>query len=317
MPLPLACSILPILLMSLTSTLIEPNTSTLGASDLAIQSEQSAPANSVNLDRRYREGETLRYEMKAKNRGWEYQIQADAVVKKDSEGVFYEEINWSHLHSNTAITVSPSKQVSTQTLSLAETSKYLKIPNLSTVQAGLVGPMTDMLAFYSDVFLAKQLKLSHAGQHATLEHGTPNSWADGKRVLIGEDSIDFDLTFVSTDPDKHTAIILVRHVPPAHPQVKLQADWMKADVGNAPNNWVVVEKTSDGGFMAQVGQETFDVHLKLDTRDGKILSADLHNTVVSVRRNCADRALLKCDAARPESIVRDVSLTLVPDSNVP
>jgi len=281
---------------------------------MTTQSAQSVPDNSIKLDRRYREGEALRYEMKGSNHGWEYQIHADALVKKDDEGVFYEQISWSDLRSNAPMTLSPSSLDFRQTLSLAETSKYLTVPDLSKIQPILIGPITDMLTFYSDVFLSKQLKLSHVGQHAYFEHGTPNSWADGQRILLGEDSIDFDLTLVSADPAEHTATLLVRHVSPAHPQVHLPAEWMKAPVSDAPNNWVQVQK-AEGKFVAEVGLEIFDVRVKLDTRNGKILSADLHNPVVAVRRTCEDPILSKCDAPKAETIVRDVSLTLVPESN--
>ena len=295
----------------LIGALIDP-----GASTVVMQSAQSAPDKSVKLDRHYREGEALRYEMKGDNRGWEYQIQADAAVKKDSEGVLYEEIGWSNLRSNAPMSLSPSSLGFRQTLSLAETSKYLTVPNLSKVQPALIGPITDMLTFYSDVFLSKQLKLSHVGQHAYFEHGIPNSWADGERIVLGEDSIDFDLTLVAADPEAHTATLLVRHVSPVHPQVHLPAEWMKASVGDAPNNWVQVEKT-EGKFVAEVGLETFDVHVKLDTGNGRILSADLHNPVVTVRRICEDSALLKCDAPKAQTILREVSLTLIPEGNTP
>jgi hypothetical protein len=58
--------------------------------------------------------------------------------------------------------------------------------------------LLDPSKLYS-VFLTKQLKLSHVAQRAYFEHGTPTSWADGERILLGEDSIDFDLTLVSAD----------------------------------------------------------------------------------------------------------------------
>jgi hypothetical protein len=255
------------------------------------------------IQRSYHQGETLRYEMKGSNRGWEYQIQADAVVKLDAEKVFYEEIGWSNLRSNAPMTLSPGSLAFRQNLSMAD-SKYLGVPDLSKVQPFVIGPITDLLTFYADVFLAHNLGLKHAGQHEYFARGTPNSWADGQYVIVGQDSIDFDVTL--TAPDQ----LLVRHVSPPHPQVKLPAEWMKAPVGKAENNWVEVQKSSDK-FLAQVGEETFEVHIKLDPSDGKIISADLHNPVVFVSRECVDAALANCGAPKPESLTRDVSIHLI------
>lgn len=51
---------------------------------LIAQDASSHPSNpaSVMLERKYKLGETLSYEMKGSNHGWEYQIQANDLVKK-------------------------------------------------------------------------------------------------------------------------------------------------------------------------------------------------------------------------------------------
>ncbi len=82
-------------------------------------------------------------------------------------------------------------------------------------------------------------------------------------------------------------------------------------IAGGPNNWVQVERT-DSGYLAQVGQETFDVTLKVDTTDGKILSARMHNPVVTIRRTCGDAELAQCGAQVPQTITRDIELQLVP-----
>jgi hypothetical protein len=124
---------------------------------------------------------------------------------------------------------------------------------------------------------------------------------------MGQDAIDFDLTLLSADPQKHTATILVRHVPPEHPQIKLPAKWMEAPVSDTANNWVQVVKNGDS-YIAEVGKEVFDVRLIIDARDGKILSAELHNPIVAISRQCRDAALTQCEAPIPESILRQVTL---------
>lgn len=82
---------------------------------------------------------------------------------------------------------------------------------------------------------------------------------------------------------------------------------MQARVGDAANNWVQVEK-SDHSHIAQVGVETFEVRVKVDRHDGKILSAELHNSVVFRSRECEDADLSKCDASKMQTTLRDVTL---------
>ena len=278
---------------------------------LAITAQSQPDSNAhVTLQRTYRPGETLKYEMTGSNHGWEYRIDANDVIRQDSAGRFYEEIGWSNLRSNAPMTLSPASLAFRQTLSLTN-RQYLAVPDLSKVQPQLIGPITDLLTLYSDLYLAAQ-KLDHVGQQVHFPHGKPNSWADGRRVLLGEDAIDFDLTLVAANPREHTATVLIRHVPPEHPQIRLPAEWMKTPVADAPNNWVQVEKTADDTYIAQVGKEIFEVKLKVDTRDGKILSADLHNPVTATLRHCQDAALTQCDSPAPETIVRQVSLRLAP-----
>ena len=264
----------------------------------------------VALTRNYQAGETLKYEMKGSNSGWEYRIQAGSLVKKDAAGGFYEEIGWSDLQSNAPTTLSPASLAFRQTLSLGSEGKYLTVPDLSKVQPFLIGPITDLLTFYSDLFLAKRLNLATVGQHTYFEHGTPSSWSDGQHVIVGQDSIDFDLTLVSANTADHTAVITVRHVPPKHSQLHLPATWMEAPVGDTLNNFVNVVRQGDK-YEAQVGQEKFNVTMTVDTRYGKIVSAQMNNPVTTVIRECDDAKLTVCTPAKPGTILRQVSLTLI------
>jgi hypothetical protein len=72
-----------------------------------------------------------------------------------------------------------------------------------------------------------------------------------------------------------------------------------------------VEKKDDK-YLAEVGKETFDVRIKLDTNTGKILTASIDNPVVAVQRECTDAALSKCGDRQALTIRRQVEITLVP-----
>ena len=82
-------------------------------------------------------------------------------------------------------------------------------------------------------------------------------------------------------------------------------------VGDTANNWVLVERSGDK-YLAQVGKELFEVRIRVDTLDGKILSAQLHNPVTSIVRECEDAALSKCGKPEANNTLREVNLTLRP-----
>lgn len=268
--------------------------------------------NRSPLARHYTDDEKLTYHMKGDNDGWTYEVQANGIVKKDASGRLIEEYGWSDFKSNAGMTLSAPSLAFRQTLSLDPTTPP-SIPNLSQVQPFLIGPITDMLTFYADLWLAiRQGNLKGPGDHTYVKVGTPASWADGTYTIMGESSIDFDLTLKEIDSSNQVAVLLVKHVPPAQTQVKLPAAWMNAPVSDAANNWVQVSKNQAGKYDAGVGKETFDVEMKISLKDGRILSATMDNLVKTVHRECADAALLDCGASGNHTIHRQIELRLVP-----
>lgn len=276
---------------------------------LQFSSAQAAPGP---LTRHYSDGEKLTYHMKASNDGWHYEVQANGIVKKDASGHFVEEYGWSDFKSDAPMTLSPASLGFRQTLSL-DPATPPSIPNLSQVQPFLIGPITDLLTFYADLWIAnKQSGLARAGDHVYVKLGVPASWADGNYVILGEDSIDFDLTLKELNASSQVATLLVKHVPPAQPAVKLPAAWMQAPVADAPNNWIDVKKNQSGKYDAAVGKETFNVEIKISLKDGKILSATLDNLVQTRQRECSDAAFLDCGAPVDHQIRRQIELHHLP-----
>src|SRR5262249_22190292 len=156
----------------------------------------------------------------------------------------------------------------------------------------LVGPTLDLMTFYVDLWLAtKEGKLVHQGDHLDVPGKGANSWADGSYVTLGEDAIDFEIELSRLDEAAKTALVIVRHVPPEKPEIKLPAAWMKEPVGDTENNWVQVQKGEKGKFLAAVGKETFDVELTVSLADGHIVSATMDNIVDVLERECASAAL--------------------------
>ncbi len=277
----------------------------------AFAAAQAAPENDGGhaepqklLSRHYQDGEKLSYQMKATNEDrhgrLRYDIRADGVVKKNAAGEFVEEFGWSNLVvDGKPRPLADGSASLRQSLSL-EPGYTLTVPNLSQVDPILIGPITDLLTFYADMTVATgQGNLAHPGDHFYFKHGAPNSWADGNYALIGEDSIDFDVTLDAIDSANKIATLTVRHVPPPQPEVKLPAAWMKAPVADTPNNWVELtrnfaSKSATDKYAASVGKETFDVQLKVDLTTGRIISGSLDNPLEVLERDCTDETATTC-----------------------
>ena len=173
----------------------------------------------------------------------------------------------------------------------------------------MIGPITDWMTFYVDLWLANKLNtLNHAGDHFYFKRGAPNSWADGNYVVLGEDSIDFDFTLKEVNQPQKIATLVVRHVPPEKPEIKIPVEWMRAPVADTPNNWVEVEKGPNGKYLAEVGKETFEVQIKVSLVDGRILSAKIDNPVEAISRECTDAALTSCTDPVPHHILRQIEV---------
>jgi hypothetical protein len=272
-------------------------------------SGQVTSPNPSLLTRHYQEGEKLSYHMTATNKdnisAKRYEAQADGVVKKDSAGNFYEEYQWSGVVWNgKAVAVS---QEFRQILSLDPGFKP-PLPDLRKAAPGLVGPVLDLMTFYVDLAMAIRHGLNRPGDHAYIKFGRPSSWAAGEGAILGESSVDFDITFQRVDRSANTATLLVRHVPPAQSQVQLPAAWMRAPVVDTPNNWVSVRKSPNGKYVAAVGKETFDVVIKTSLADGRILSATMDNPVEVLERQCEDAALAICGDPIRYQIRRQIAI---------
>ena len=275
-----------------------------------LSAQVPAPAGGP-LTRHYHDGETLTYHMTATNEDWHYTADASGTAKKTASGSYIEEFRWTGMASNgQPITLAPAMAEFREPLSL-DPSWTPSAPGMSKTDPKMSGPILDFMTFYVDLWLMNKIGiLQHAGDHFLVPNPQPSSWADGTHVLVGKDHIDFDLNLQSIDPVKQTAVVVVHHVPPSHPNLQLPADWMQAPVADTANNWVEVTKTKDGKYQAGVGKETFDITIIVSTADGKILSASMDNPVVTSTRLCDDAALTKCGVAQPHTIHRHVEIAL-------
>lgn len=270
------------------------------------------------LHRSYEEGEQLRYRMTAVShkRGGTARLEAVAVaaVRQDEQDRFFEELRWTgFVRDGAPFELAASSRKFRQRLSLSSDA-YLSIPDLTQIQPVLIGPVTDLLTIYADLWLAmRQHGLSEPGDHARVRHGESNTWADGTRIVRGEDAIDFEITLVDIDATAGIATVLVRHVPPDRPAIDMPAEWMRQQLAEAPNNWMQVVNIGKGRYLAMTGNETFDVKIDVDLDDGSILFAHMDNRIEVLERICTGMALSDCGDARRHAIVREVELADVRD----
>jgi hypothetical protein len=272
-----------------------------------------AQTDSPLLVRRYRPGERILYRIAATNEEkgavTHYEAQADGEVKRDSAGEFFELFAWSNLKvGDDQVFLAPASVKFRERLSLSPSSRPA-IPDVRRIDPALVGPVVDLLTFYADLQVAlREPGLVLAGDHVYVNDGTPNSWADGKRVILGEDAIDFDITVADVGQNDSVVTLLLRHLPPARPAVLLKAPWMKVPVGESSNNWVQVSKRDGGGYLAAVGMETFVASIRLRAGDGGILGATLDNRVDVLERECRDTSFTICGDPRRYLIRRRVEI---------
>ncbi len=281
--------------------------------DVLAQASATISPNMSPLARRYQEGESVAYKMRATNEGHlrtiRYAADAEGRVKRASSGGFIEEFRWTRISLNgQPVPLTVASQQFREDLSLSPEYK-LSIPDLTKVQGLLIGPITDLLTFYVDVQLAmRQKNLVRPGDHVYMQHGIPNSWADGTYTVFGEDAVDFDLTLQGVDEKTQVATLVIRHVPPAQSRIHFPAAWMSKPVEGFATNWAEVSKGDGGKYVAEIGQETFEATIKLSLISGSILSATMNNPVDVLERDCDDAALLMCGAEVRYRIRRQIVL---------
>lgn len=281
--------------------------------------------------RQYKEGQTLVYRMRGINDGRHYEAVSHHLVKKKGDS-YYEEVVWKSLnYEGKKIDLSPMKDFR-QIVSL-DSNFVNSMPDIASLDPRsipfILGPILDLMTFYVDLnprLFASKINELEKGTRLTIPYNKPSSWADGRRVILGEDCIDFRLTFQSSE--KRKPLLRVEHIPPqSNLNLNLPEDWMRIPVSKlGPNNWVQIIKTSipQTPYMVSYGYEYFDVHIYLDSGDGKIVFAEMYNPVEKMNRTAGDVtmadnrvvAVKNQSEPSPEHTFRSISLELLPTEEI-
>jgi hypothetical protein len=291
----------------------------LAAAAVALTAQaQDASLPPSPIVRKYVEDERIEFDIRGTQHGRgatsDYKARVRGFVRSNGAGGWYEELAWSDLVVNgQAVTLPPEALRFRQRLSL-DPRAIQPPPSPATVPPDLAIPVFDLFNFYGDLILAARTQgLDKAGDRIRIPHNRANSWADGRNILVGEDAFDFEITVDSMDSASRTAVLTVRHVAPETPAINLVADWMRKPVSPpAANNWTQMGRFPPGKYTAAVGYETIEMKLVVDTRGGRLVSAQMTNPVEITERECTDAEAKSCGNPVQQRPTRRVELTPPP-----
>ena len=262
------------------------------------------------LERRYREGERLAYRITSEHTtdgrlDGSTEAHAVTVVKKNSKGAFFEEVQWVRLERNGAPIELPLEGLKLRQRVSLDPGFPLAVPlGLQQAPPPLVAPVLGLMALYADTQLALRAGLlRNAGDHGEVKSPVSRQWEGG------EDCVDFQVSLTSVDAAADVATLQVERVPPAEGCIQPPAPWMVQSVTGVPNNWYQVKQ--DGArWRAQTGEARNHDQIQLVLSTGAIRSATLSSPVELVSADCSDPELLVCSEPLRHRLNRKLQIAL-------
>lgn len=266
-----------------------------------------SPADPSPLLRRYEVGEHFRYRITQTETRNGQTSHLEATTEHDVVALgagFAEQVRWVSIHSAGIDRSAEAAAIPAYTLSL-EAGQGLESPRPSGA-VDLVGLTTDLQTFY--VAVSPALGIAHLvapGDSFTRPELIVGDFADGAAILSGRDCTMATLTLQSLDPETGAAVIETRFQPPTSSCLPAAA----AGGDGMPDNFQMVRKVGDQ-FLDLHGRESFVIVTTLEGRSGRIVTAEMVNTLELSGRSCADAALTRCAAIPAVKRERLVSLAL-------
>jgi hypothetical protein len=163
--------------------------------------------------------------MKGDNAGVAYEVRLTSTVKKHSDGHFFEEYAWSELTARGQPRPLPETSRNFRMAVTLEPGRAPFAPPDISKAPNLSGPVLDLVTFYADLYLAMHAgALRNPGDRFKVPSPGPASWADGRRILTGQDAVDFEVALTAIDEPGTTATLLVKHVPPEKESLRFPAE---------------------------------------------------------------------------------------------
>ena len=269
------------------------------------------------LTRTYTRGDHYRYRLSCisyQNGQWTSTTVSVAELKviDDGSGVPYDEIRWlSSLQmtpKDTTDETSLAVSVEPYRISLDPRGK---VPLPSLTVAGMTEPITDLNTFFVAISPALgALTLKKTGDSFASPIKAIGDFSNGKNILKGQDCL--QTTVRVTGKNDSDVFVETSFLPPAVTRLKFILPEMETPViRDTTNNFQMVMPAGPDKFNVQYGREFFYIHSRVRGADGKLLGADMSNSLtLKLKINC-DKDYQHCAFEMPMSIQRKLVLELL------
>ena len=267
--------------------------------------------NSQNIKyRNYKEGEVIRYRLTTESNQGDKKTRtvsiAELKVVPDS-GYYSEEVRWLSKinYSNDSVNLDDvAKSVTPYRISM-DPKGSVQLPKLDVPE--MVGEITDLNTFFVAISPAFNIgKLSRTNAHISKPELVQGKFGDGKLIQKGEDCLKVSVTLLSQDAKYST--VQTQFMPPPKSCLSPLLDTIGKQTFQAPNNFQMVRK-ADGDLVNLLwGVESFTIITKIENKTGRIVEANMTNTLTLRMRYNSSQDLQKYAAEIPVTISRNLRL---------
>lgn len=264
--------------------------------------------------RKYKDGEIFRYKLTSDSyRNDKASPRAVAIsqhmIIQDS-GHYSEVVRWisKKLYAGNDVIDQDSiaRMVTPYVISLSP-GNHVKMPPLTIPE--MTGEITDLNTFYVAISPALHIQKLSDKLPFFMDSVVRGNFADGGRILKGEDCIHVSQKLISHD--KSIVIIETAFKPPVELSIKPLLDTIGKKTFGYFNNFQMVQQGVPGKVNLMWGVEEFTITSTIDIVTGQILKADMINLLSLRMRVNSSPDLQSYDAEIPMNIKRVLHLELM------
>ncbi|NII27087.1 hypothetical protein HB364_18510 [Pseudoflavitalea sp. X16] len=303
--------------MRTPSYLIKASLLLAGIMAVVLSEAQVAPVAGALFPRKYKVGEKYRYRLTTEqyyNKNWNSTsvVIIECTVVADSAGVLWDEVrNLSKIMYTPNDTTNMDKEaqaVKPYRITLQPHGK-IEIPKLEV--AAMTGPVTDFITFFVAISPQSLITtLQKKGDSLVVKEPAKGNFTNGTTIPYGEDCL--AITGYVTDLTSKAVKLRTKFMPPARSCLTFLLDDMSKPVtAGIPNNFQMVQPAAPDKYNVLFGNEEFTINSVVSRKDGKIMAADMSNTLhLTMRMNCTGD-YKNCQMEAPFHIQRNLKLELL------
>jgi hypothetical protein len=175
----------------------------------------------------------------------------------------------------------------------------------------MTGAIEDFNTFFVAVSpLLGATRLHKPGDTFTVKQPIKADFSNGSFILKGEDC--FTVSLKMTDETKKAVVLHTAFMPTVQPCFTYLLDEMsKPVVQDTTNNFQMVMPLGNDKYNVQYGREMFYINSTVRKHDGKILAAEMSNTLTLHLKVFCDKNYTGCQADVPFTEQRNLKLELL------